>query len=560
MASEDKGLDRNPTQLGDRDFALYLRRSFARSMGYSTKMLERSVVGIATATSDFNNCHRTSPEIVAAVKRGVLVAGGLPLEFPTISIGAAFVHPTGLLLRNLMAMDVEESIRAQPMDAVVLVGGCDDTVPAQLMGAISAGRPFIQLVTGPMLTGRYRGGRTGACTDCRRFWARFRAGALAAADIEEVEGALAVTAGTCPVMGTASTMACIAEALGVSLPGTAAIPAVHADRLRAAEATGRRAVELAAGGLTPETVITPASVENALRVLLAVSGSTNGIVHLAAIAGRLGIEVSLRRLNELGRTTPVLVDLKPVGDRYMEDLFAAGGMGAVLRELRPLLRTDTVSVAGETLDDRLARPAGYVDRTVVRPLDDPVRAEGGLVALFGTLASRGAIIKRSVAEPARMESEGRAVVFSSLDDLARRIDDPGSGRDARRRPGAQERGPGGRGYAGGGAAADPAEAGAGRGQGHGAYLGRSHERDRRWHRRAPRGTGGRRRGPAGTGGDGRSDSAERVGEAPRPSGDRGRVGETEDEPTRGSREGPAAQGISSPLSRARAASGRGLRL
>ena len=424
MASEDKGLDRNPTQLGDRDFALYLRRSFARSMGYSTKMLERSVVGIATATSDFNNCHRTSPEIVAAVKRGVLVAGGLPLEFPTISIGAAFVHPTGLLLRNLMAMDVEESIRAQPMDAVVLVGGCDDTVPAQLMGAISAGRPFIQLVTGPMLTGRYRGGRTGACTDCRRFWARFRAGALAAADIEEVEGALAVTAGTCPVMGTASTMACIAEALGVSLPGTAAIPAVHADRLRAAEATGRRAVELAAGGLTPETVITPASVENALRVLLAVSGSTNGIVHLAAIAGRLGIEVSLRRLNELGRTTPVLVDLKPVGDRYMEDLFAAGGMGAVLRELRPLLRTDTVSVAGETLDDRLARPAGYVDRTVVRPLDDPVRAEGGLVALFGTLASRGAIIKRSVAEPARMESEGRAVVFSSLDDLARRIDDP----------------------------------------------------------------------------------------------------------------------------------------
>src|SRR6266567_9272820 len=240
------GIARGLTNYGDRDFALYLRRSFAKSMGYSAAMLARPVVGIANTYSGFNNCHRHLPELVEAVKRGVIAAGGLPLEFPTVSLGEVFLNPTSLMFRNLMALDTEEMIRAQPMDAVVLVGGCDKTVPAQLMGALSAGRPAIGLVAGPMLTSRWQGERLGACTDCRRFWAKFRAGEVSAAEIGEVEGNLATTAGTCGVMGTASTMASVAEALGMILPGSAAIPAVHADRLRAAEATGRAAMRLAA--------------------------------------------------------------------------------------------------------------------------------------------------------------------------------------------------------------------------------------------------------------------------------------------------------------------------
>src|SRR3954451_17930101 len=244
------GLQRGLTNYGDRDFSLYLRRSFALSMGYSGQMLAKPVIGIAYTGSDFNNCHRHFPELLAAVKRGVLAAGALPLEFPTVSLGEVFLSPTSLKFRNLMSMDTEEMIRAQPMDAVVLMGGCDKTVPAQLMGAVSAGRPAIMLVGGPMMTGRHRGERLGACTDCRRFWAKFRAGDIDDQEIEAVEARLATTTGTCAVMGTASTMACIAEALGMTLPGTAAIPAVHADRLRDAEATGMAAVKLIGSDLS----------------------------------------------------------------------------------------------------------------------------------------------------------------------------------------------------------------------------------------------------------------------------------------------------------------------
>ncbi len=418
------GLARGLTNYGDRDFSLYLRRSFARAMGYTTRALGRPVIGIADSGSGYNNCHRHFPELIEAVKRGVLAAGGLPLTFPTVSLAETFLHPTSMMFRNLMSMDVEEMVRAQPMDAVVLVGGCDKTIPAQLMGAASAGRPAIQLVGGPMMTARHRGERLGACTDCRRFWAGYRAGELSDAEIEAVESRLATTAGTCPVMGTASTMACIAEALGMALPGTAAIPAVHADRLRAAEETGYRAVAIAAEGLTPDRIITPQAVENALRVLLAIGGSTNGIIHLTAIAGRMGIRVSLERLNEISDETPVLVDLKPAGAHYMEDFFAAGGLGAVLRELKPMLHLDAMTVAGETLGERLARDADYVDREIVRPADAPFQPVGGMVALFGSLAPNGAILKRAAADAALFESEGRAVVFSSPEDLSARIDDP----------------------------------------------------------------------------------------------------------------------------------------
>jgi dihydroxy-acid dehydratase len=424
MSKKDfEGIAKGLTSYGDPAFSLYLRRSFASSTGLSAELLSRPIVGIATSLSGYNNCHRHFPELLEAVKRGVLAAGGLPIDFPTISLPEVFLNPTSLMFRNLMAMDVEEMIRAQPMDAVVLMGGCDKTVPAQLMGAASAGIPAIQLVGGPMMTGRYHGERLGACTDCRRFWGQHRAGQVSATEIAEVESRLATTAGTCAVMGTASTMACLAEALGMSLPGTAAIPAVHADRLRAGEATGRAAVQLIRSKLTPTQVITRASLENALRVLLALGGSTNAIIHLTAIAGRLGLEVPLAKLNELSDTTPVLVDLKPTGQYYMEDFFAAGGMSAVLRELRPLLDLDCVTVTGETLRERLdAERDLYVDHAVIRTAAAPIEPVGGLVALFGTLAPRGAILKRSAADKTLFEREGRAVVFESLEDLSARID------------------------------------------------------------------------------------------------------------------------------------------
>jgi dihydroxy-acid dehydratase len=424
LTEEQHGLSRGLTNYGDADFSLYLRRSFAKSMGYSAEMLSRPVVGIAQSASGFNNCHRHFPELVEAVKRGVLAMGGLPLDFPTISLGEIFLSPTSMMFRNLMAMDVEEMIRAQPMDAVVLIGACDKTVPALLMGAASADVPAIQLVGGPMLPMGYRGERLGACTDCRRFWAKYRANEISRQDIEDIESNLATTTGSCAVMGTASTMAAIAEALGMSLPGTAAIPAVHADRLRAAEASGRRAVAMIKPPLRPSRIITERSVENALRVLLAIGGSSNALIHLTAIAGRVGVAVPLERLNALSDETPILVDLKPTGRHYMSDLFVGGGIGAVLRELKPMLHLDCMTVTGETLGERLSHEPSWVDRDVIRPLADPYQKDGGLVALFGSLAPGGAIVKRSAADPRLFEREGRAVVFSSLDDLAARIDAP----------------------------------------------------------------------------------------------------------------------------------------
>jgi dihydroxy-acid dehydratase len=425
MSKAPAGIAHGLTNYGDRDFSLYLRRSFAQSMGYSRAQLEKPVVGIAYTPSGFNNCHRHFPDMLEAVKRGVLSAGALPIPFPTISLGEVFLNPTSMKFRNLMAMDTEEMVRAQPMDSVILMGGCDKTVPAQLMGAVSAAKPAIMLVAGPMMTGRHRGERLGACTDCRRFWAQYRAGKIDDKEINEVEGKLATTAGTCAVMGTASTMACLTEALGMMLPGTAAIPAVHADRLRAAEATGEAAVKLIGSKLTPDKIVNAKSVENALRVLLAIGGSTNAIIHLTAIAGRAGVSVSLKRLNELSDTTPVLVNLKPVGNGYMEDFYAGGGMGALLRELKDLLHLDAMTVTGETLGERLAHEDkdAFVDRAIIAERKEPLEPQGGLVALFGNLAPQGAILKRSAADSRLFEHEGRAVVFSSLEDLAARIDD-----------------------------------------------------------------------------------------------------------------------------------------
>ena len=424
MSEKKTGLARGLTHMGDPDFALYMRRAFASSMGYSLDMLKKPVIGIVDTSSGFNNCHRGVPELIEATKRGVLAAGGLPISFPTISLGESFVSPTTLMFRNLMSMDVEEMIRAQPMDAVVLIGGCDKTVPALLMGAISADKPALLLVTGPMTTSRHGEERLGACTDCRRFWAEFRGGRLDRDQIDTIGARLCTTEGTCPVMGTASTMACLAETMGMTLPGTATIPAVHADRLRAAEASGTRAVALAAEELKPSAIVTKESVNNALRVLLAIGGSTNGILHLAAIAGRAGIDLTLEELNRISDETPVLVDLKPTGPHYMEDLFAAGGLAPVLRTLRPLLNLESLAITGHTLAKRLDGETETPDLGIVKTTKKPLQPKGGLVALFGSLAPDGAILKRSAADSRLFEHEGRAVVFTSLEDLAARIDDP----------------------------------------------------------------------------------------------------------------------------------------
>ena len=426
MSEISKGLANGLTNYGDPEFANYLRRSFAKSMGYTNESLDKPIVGICYTESSFNNCHRHFPEMLEAVKRGVLASGALPMPFPMISLGEVFLSPTSMVYRNLMAMAVEEMIRAQPMDAVVLMGGCDKTVPALLMGAVSAGKPAVMLVAGPMMTGRYKGERLGACTDCRRFWAQYRAGSVSQKEIDQIEGNLAVTSGTCAVMGTASSMAVITETLGVMLPNTASIPAVHADRLRASEQTGTVAAKMAIqGGPKLDQLITKESVENALRVLLSVSGSTNAIIHLTAIAGRADVEVDLKRFNELSDETPVLVDLKPVGTGYMEDFHAAGGLDGVLRALAPQLNLQTINLTGQSLEHRLQEDSSkQADQSVIRDIQNPVDAKGGLIALHGTLAPGGAILKRAAATSALLEHEGRAVVFSSLEDLAARIDSP----------------------------------------------------------------------------------------------------------------------------------------
>jgi len=422
-ASDDpKGLKKGLTSYGDAGFSLFLRKAFIKGAGYSDDALDRPVIGIANTGSSYNPCHGNMPQLIEAVRRGVMLAGGLPMDFPTISLHESFAAPTSMYLRNLMAMDTEELVRAQPMDAVVLIGGCDKTVPAQLMGAASAGIPAIQLITGSMLTGSHRGERVGACTDCRRYWGRFRAEEIDADEIHDVNHQLVPSVGTCSVMGTASTMACVAEALGITVPGGASPPAVTADRLRVAEHSGAVAVQMARSGLTIDKILTPAAFENALRVLLAIGGSTNAIVHLTAIAGRMGIEIDLAALDRMGAATPVLLDLKPTGQHYMEDFHNAGGMATLLRELKPLLRLEALTVTGRTLGEQIEASGSGFAQDVVRPLGNPVFPQGGIAVLRGNLAPGGAIIKQSAADPALMEHEGRAVVFENLEDLARRID------------------------------------------------------------------------------------------------------------------------------------------
>jgi dihydroxy-acid dehydratase len=423
--ADDKvgGLRKGLTSYGDPAFSLFLRKVFIKAAGYSDDALDRPIIGITDTGSDYNPCHGNVPLLLEAIKRGVMLAGGLPMAFPTISIHESFSHPTSMYLRNLMAMDTEEMIRAQPMDAVVMIGGCDKTMPAQMMAAVSAGVPAILLPVGPMIVGHHKGEVLGACTDCRRLWGEHRGGRIDAAEMEEISGRLAPSHGTCMVMGTASTMASMAEAIGLALPGSATAPAVHAERLRIAEATGRTAVEMARrGGPTPGRLVTPDSLRNAMAVLQAIGGSTNGLIHLAAIAGRAGIPLDYALLDQLGREVPVLIDLKPSGSHYMEHFHEAGGVPRLLREIRDVLAPDVPTVTGAPLSAWIDAAADTPGQTVIRSRQNPVSASGSMAVLSGNLAPRGAVIKQSAASERLMRHTGRAVVFEDVDDMGARID------------------------------------------------------------------------------------------------------------------------------------------
>ena len=420
-----KGMRKGLTSYGDPGFSLFLRRAFIKAMGFSDDALERPIIGITDTFSDYNPCHGNVPQLIEAVKRGVMLAGGLPMAFPTISIHESFSNPTSMFLRNLMAMDTEEMIRAQPMDSIVLIGGCDKTVPAQLMAAASADVPAIMLITGPMLVGHHKGEELGACTDCRRLWAAHRAGTIDEDEIDVLSGRLAPTNGTCMVMGTASTMACVSEALGIAMPGTGSIPATHADRLRAAEAAGKRAVEMAkTGGPKPSEIMTETAFHNALTVLQSIGGSTNGLVHLAALAGRLGIEIDMAEFDRMGREVPTLIDLKPSGAHYMEHFHWAGGVPKLMKELGDLIDGTALTVTGEPLSASIARAEEVPNQTIIRTRANPLQASGAMAVLSGNLAPQGALIKQSAASPTLMQHEGRAVVFESVEDMTLRMDDP----------------------------------------------------------------------------------------------------------------------------------------
>jgi dihydroxy-acid dehydratase len=420
-----KGLRKGLTSYGDEGFALFLRKAFIKAMGYSDDALDRPIIGITNTYSDYNPCHGNVPALVEAVKRGVMLAGGMPMVFPTISIHESFAHPTSMFLRNLMAMDTEEMIRAQPMDAVVVIGGCDKTLPAQIMAAVSVDLPTVVIPVGPMVVGHHKGEVLGACTDCRRLWSAHRAGEIDAVEIETVNSRLAPSVGTCMVMGTASTMACITEAMGLSLPMSATIPAPHAERIRLAEESGRVAAQMAVtGGPRPSELLTPTAFRNAAVVLQAIGGSTNGIIHLTAIANRTKYGFDLDTLDELGRTVPVLVDLKPSGAHYMEHFHHAGGLPKLLKQLGDLINLDAPTLTGGTLRDVVARAEDVPGQDVIRSRDNPIKAEGSMAVLYGNLAPGGAIIKQAAASAALLQHTGRAVVFESVEDMAARVDDP----------------------------------------------------------------------------------------------------------------------------------------
>ena len=422
MVDKKRGMYKNLTSYGDKGFSIFLRKAFIKGLGYTDEMLDKPIIGITNTYSDYNPCHGNVPDLIKSVKSGILSSGAIPLEFPTITVHESFAYPTSMYLRNLMSMDTEEMLRAQPMDACVLIGGCDKTVPAQLMGAFSADIPVIQLVTGPMLTGSHRGERVGACTDCRRYWAKFRADEIDEEEINEVNNQLVPTVGTCGVMGTASTMALITEALGLMVSNGACAPAVSAERRRIAEQTGKVAVKIAADDFKPSKFLTIKNFENALTVLSAVGGSTNGIVHLTAMAGRLGFDINLDDFDKMTKNTPMIVDLKPSGSGYMEDLFKSGGLPRILSNLKDFLHLDAVTITGQTMGELIESYKYNWDQNIIRSPQNPIFEKGSIAVLKGNLAPGSAIIKQSAASKELLLHEGIVEVFEDLEDLANRID------------------------------------------------------------------------------------------------------------------------------------------
>jgi dihydroxy-acid dehydratase len=415
---------RSERWFGGDDLSGFIHRASIHAEGISRAALRgRPVVGICNSWSELVNCNLHFRGLAEAVKRGVLLAGGLPLEFPTISLGENLMKPTAMLFRNLMSMDVEECIRAYPLDAVVLLGGCDKTVPAQLMGAASADVPAIMLTGGPSEPAWFRGRRLGAGTDLWHYADELRAGRMSRDEFAELEAAATPSFGHCNEMGTASTMAALVEALGLSLPGSASIPAVDAARMRAAEATGARAVELVREDLRPSRILTVEAFENAITTLMAIGGATNAVVHLLALAGRVGVPLALERFDELSRRTPLLANVRPGGEHLVEELHRAGGIRAVLHELLPILHGEARTVAGGTLAQAV-EGAAVLDREVIAPLDAPLASEGGIAVVRGSLAPDGALVKRSAASATLLRHRGPALVFEDVYDLAARIDDP----------------------------------------------------------------------------------------------------------------------------------------
>jgi L-arabonate dehydrase len=411
--------------LGRKDLQGLSNRAYLRAEGFTSQVFDnKPVVGICNSWSELTTCNAHLRQVAEAVKRGVWAAGGFPLEFPTISLGEILMKPTTMLYRNLMAMDVEECIRAYPLDAVVLLSGCDKTTPAELMGAASADVPAIMVPGGPMLRGMYRGEALGSGTDSRKYWSELRAGRLSEEEWCEIESCISRSAGHCMVMGTASTMTSLAEALGMTLSGSANIPAADSRRLAVAEQSGRRAVEMALEGLRPSQILSREAFENAIRVNMAIGGSTNAIIHLVAIAGRLGIDLPLEEFDEISRTTPFIANIRPSGDLLMEDMYYAGGLPVVIKELGPLLHLDALTVTGKSLGQNVADAACF-NREVIRPLGTPLKPEGGTVILKGNLAPHGAVLKQSAASPHLLKHKGRAVVFENYQDLLARVDDPG---------------------------------------------------------------------------------------------------------------------------------------
>jgi dihydroxy-acid dehydratase len=416
---------RSRNWFGRQDLDGFVHRSWIKAEGFSEHMFDgRPVIGIGNSWSELTNCNSHLRQVADAVKRGVLSAGGFPLEFPTISLGEILMKPTTMLFRNLMAMDVEECIRAYPLDAVVLLSGCDKTTPAMLMGAASANVPAIMVTGGPMLRGRWRTEDLGSGTDNWRLWADKRAGKITDEEFCEAESCMSRSSGHCMVMGTASTMASMVEAVGMALSGNAAIPAPDSRRLVMAEMAGRHAVEMAkAGGPKPSDILTAKAFDNAIRADMAIGGSTNAIIHLVAIAGRAGVSLPLTRFDELSRTTPLLCNVRPSGKYLMEDFFYAGGLPVVLKELLPLLHGDALTVSGQSIGDSV-RGAVCYNEDIIRPLGMPLAKEGGTVILTGNLCPGGAVLKQSAASPHLLTHRGRAVVFEDHADIHRRIDDP----------------------------------------------------------------------------------------------------------------------------------------